>query len=71
MAVELTHGFSRGPSLVDVDVTFPNQFTHFRVGRDTGFKVDKVKGTVFKEVLEWEVNSQVCCRRNLVPIIIM
>lgn len=59
LSVELTHGYTRGNNMVDVDVTFPTQFAHFRAGRDMGFKVDKVKGTVFKEMLQWEVNSQV------------
>lgn len=59
MAVELTDGYRLANHLVDVDVTFPTQFLHLRAGRDTGFKVDKVKGSVFKEVLHWEVNSQV------------
>ncbi|XP_076467493.1 uncharacterized protein LOC143298526 [Babylonia areolata] len=44
---------------VDVEVNVPSHSVLYRAGRDTGFKVTKVKGNVFKEVLEWEVNSQV------------
>ncbi|KAL8558462.1 hypothetical protein ACOMHN_052279 [Nucella lapillus] len=44
---------------VDVDVNFPKHSIHYRAGRDTGFKLTKIKGNVFKEILEWEVNSQV------------
>ncbi|KAK7096658.1 hypothetical protein V1264_003739 [Littorina saxatilis] len=58
IAVELTQSYTIN-NAVDVDVTFPTQLGHFLAGRDTGFKVTKVKGNVFKEVLHWEVNSQV------------
>ena len=61
MGVELTHAYSTAPNAngVNVEVTFPPELVHIRAGRDTGCRVDKVKGTVFKEGLQWEVNSQV------------
>ena len=61
IAVELSETYTIAKA-VDVVVTFPPQFSHFRAGRDTGFSITKVKGNVFKEVLNWEVNSQVSAR---------
>lgn len=58
LAVELSQCYTVNSS-VDVDVTIPTNFRHFRAGRDTGIKVTKVKGNVIQEILEWEVNSQV------------
>ncbi|XP_076446903.1 uncharacterized protein LOC143284134 [Babylonia areolata] len=58
MAVDLTQTFTVS-NTVDLDLTFPPNFLHHRVGRDPTFKVNKVKGGIFREVLEWQVNSQV------------
>lgn len=44
---------------VDVSLNIPSKFLHLRAGRDTSLKISKVKGNVIKEILEWEVNSQV------------
>ncbi|KAK7503916.1 hypothetical protein BaRGS_00005039 [Batillaria attramentaria] len=58
VAVELSQCYTIGTA-VDVDITVPSKFLHFRAGRDTSIKVTKVKGNIIKEILEWEVNSQV------------
>ncbi|XP_012938377.1 uncharacterized protein LOC101857719 [Aplysia californica] len=44
---------------VSVEVNIPPNFSKFRAGRDNSLSLNKVKGQVFKEVLTWEVNSQV------------
>ncbi|XP_059171835.1 uncharacterized protein LOC131952916 [Physella acuta] len=44
---------------VCVQVNLPQNFSKFRAGRDNSLSLNKVKGQVFKEILTWEVNSQV------------
>ncbi|KAH9492633.1 hypothetical protein Btru_024124 [Bulinus truncatus] len=44
---------------VSVQVNIPPNFSKYRAGRDNSLSLNKIKGQVFKEVLTWEVNSQV------------
>ncbi|CAL1542161.1 unnamed protein product [Lymnaea stagnalis] len=44
---------------VCVQVNIPPHFSKFRAGRDNSLSLNKVRGQVFKEILTWEVNSQV------------
>lgn len=44
---------------VEIEVNLPPHFTKVRAGRDNCLMVNKVKGQIFKELLTWEVNSQV------------
>nr|KAG5711618.1 hypothetical protein BaRGS_016800 [Batillaria attramentaria] len=65
--VELSQCYTIGTA-VDVDITVPSKFLHFRAGRDTSIKVTKVKGNIIKEILEWEVNSQVMSKNDSVEV---
>ncbi|GFR66522.1 protein CBR-LIN-24 [Elysia marginata] len=44
---------------LDVEVNIPPNLSKFRAGRDNSLHINKIKGQVFKEILTWEVNSQV------------
>lgn len=44
---------------VSVEVNIPPNFRKFRAGRDNSFSLNKFRGQAYKEVINWEVNSQV------------
>jgi len=44
---------------VNVEVNIPPKFRKFRAGRDNSFKLTQFRGQAYKEVIAWEVNSQV------------
>ncbi|XP_046576448.1 uncharacterized protein LOC124284403 [Haliotis rubra] len=58
IAVELQNCYTIGND-VNIDVNLPTNFVKFRAGRDNTMNVCKMKGEVFKEVVPWEVNSQI------------
>ncbi|XP_046339830.1 uncharacterized protein LOC124120952 [Haliotis rufescens] len=58
IAVELQNCYTIDRN-VNIDVNLPTNFVKFRAGRDNTMNVSKMKGEVFKEVIPWEVNSQI------------
>ena len=58
VAVELSQCYTVDRE-VEVDIHIPNSYGKLRAGRDNNMHVDRIKGQVFKEIVTWEVNSQI------------
>ncbi|XP_041357391.1 uncharacterized protein LOC121374358 [Gigantopelta aegis] len=58
VAVELNQCYTVDNE-VGIEVHLPNNYVKLRAGRDNTMHVDRIKGQVFKEIVTWEVNSQI------------
>jgi len=56
--IDLSQGYTQDGE-VNIQVNIPPDFRKFCAGRNSSFSLNKVKGQAFKEILTWEVNSQV------------